>query len=160
MSQAKKSAYRGVSRGPHSASSAKPELTGQEHDAEEAKEKARREAEEKKEEALGRDLDRVTPYPQWRRRVGLSKFTAWRLQKEGKGPRLTHLSDRLLGVRERDHLAWLESRSYSNGETAMRLAERRLFELGRAVEAGHLDRSFVVEQLRHITEEAGLITAA
>jgi hypothetical protein len=63
------------------------------------------------------DLDRVTPLAEWFERVGLPARTGHRLIANGEGPTLTQLSERRPGVRERDHLAWLESRRRSPAPT-------------------------------------------
>jgi hypothetical protein len=57
------------------------------------------------------DLDRVSPFETWCKRVSLSVPTGRRLVAMGRGPRITRLSERRIGVRERDHLEWLEARS-------------------------------------------------
>jgi hypothetical protein len=59
---------------------------------------------------LDRDLDRVTPFNAWCKRVGVSLATGRRLLASKKGPPLTRLSDRRIGIRERDHVAWLDAR--------------------------------------------------
>lgn len=56
------------------------------------------------------DLDRVSSVREWRGRMGLSSSTAARILKSGNGPVITRLSDRRIGIRERDHRAWLDSR--------------------------------------------------
>jgi hypothetical protein len=56
------------------------------------------------------DLDKVTPISAWFRRIGLPARSGFRLIQSGKGPVLTELTERRKGVRERDHIAWLESR--------------------------------------------------
>jgi hypothetical protein len=57
-----------------------------------------------------RDLDRVTPLRDWYARVGLPERSGRRLIASGNGPQLTQLTEKTKGVRERHHLAWLESR--------------------------------------------------
>jgi hypothetical protein len=57
------------------------------------------------------DLDRVTSFLAWCRRIGVSPATGRRLLSSGEGPRITRLSARRIGVRERDHVAWLDARS-------------------------------------------------
>jgi hypothetical protein len=57
------------------------------------------------------DLDCVTPFEAWCGRVGISLATGRRLVAAGDGPRVTRLSERRIGVRERDHLAWLDARA-------------------------------------------------
>jgi len=59
------------------------------------------------------DLDRVTPLGKWFERVGLPARSGRQLIRNGEGPVITQLSERRPGVRERDHLAWLESRRRS-----------------------------------------------
>jgi hypothetical protein len=61
-----------------------------------------------------RDLDRVTPLSDWFRRVGLPTRSGRRLIASGQGPTITELTERRKGVRERDHLAWLEARRVNN----------------------------------------------
>jgi hypothetical protein len=56
------------------------------------------------------DLDRVLPLSEWFRRVGLPSRSGRRLIASGEGPVVTELTERRRGVRERDHLAWLEAR--------------------------------------------------
>ena len=58
-----------------------------------------------------RDLDRVSSFREWCKRVGVSEKTGRRLLASKKGPRVTRLSENRIGIRERDHLAWLDSRS-------------------------------------------------
>lgn len=57
------------------------------------------------------DLHRVIPFLAWCERVGISPATGRRLIRRGQGPRITRLSDRRVGIRERDHLDWLDQRS-------------------------------------------------
>jgi hypothetical protein len=56
------------------------------------------------------DLDKVTPLSDWFRHIGLPARSGFRLIQAGEGPPLTILSERRKGVRERDHIAWLEAR--------------------------------------------------
>jgi hypothetical protein len=56
------------------------------------------------------DLDRVTPLSDWFRRIGLPARSGRRLIASGQGPTITALTERRDGVRERDHIAWLEAR--------------------------------------------------
>jgi hypothetical protein len=60
-------------------------------------------------DSIDRDLDRVTPFLAWCKRVGLSPATGRRMIAANRGPRITRLSTRRFGVRERDHRAWLDS---------------------------------------------------
>jgi predicted DNA-binding transcriptional regulator AlpA len=55
------------------------------------------------------DLDRVITFDDWCKRVGISPATGRRILQRGKGPRITRLSERRIGIRERDHLAWLDA---------------------------------------------------
>ena len=57
------------------------------------------------------DLDRITLLPDWFRRIGLPQRSGRRLIASGRGPTITNLTERCKGVRERDHLAWLEARA-------------------------------------------------
>jgi hypothetical protein len=63
------------------------------------------------------DLDKVTPLTDWFRRVGLPSRSGRRLIASGEGPVITELTERRKGVRERDHLAWLEARRSNNTAT-------------------------------------------
>jgi len=56
------------------------------------------------------DLDKVLPLQDWFRRVGLPARSGRNLIRSGQGPVLTELTPQRKGVRERDHLAWLEAR--------------------------------------------------
>jgi predicted DNA-binding transcriptional regulator AlpA len=58
-----------------------------------------------------RDLDRVATVAAWCARIGVSEATGRRLLATNQGPRLTRLSARRVGIRERDFLAWLEARA-------------------------------------------------
>jgi hypothetical protein len=60
------------------------------------------------------DLDRVLPLTDWFRRVGLPSRSGRRLIASGAGPAITELTERRKGVRERDHIAWLEARRVAN----------------------------------------------
>jgi predicted DNA-binding transcriptional regulator AlpA len=62
------------------------------------------------------DLDRVMPFAVWCTRCGFSEATGRRLLASGKGPRVTRLSERRIGVRERDYLAWLDQRADDPGD--------------------------------------------
>jgi hypothetical protein len=61
-----------------------------------------------------KDLDQVTPLADWFRRVGLPSRSGRRLIASGEGPVITELTERRRGVRERDHIAWLEARRSPN----------------------------------------------
>jgi hypothetical protein len=59
------------------------------------------------------DLDRVTPLREWYARVGIPARSGRRLFATGNGPELTQLTEKMSGVRERHHLAWLDRRRKS-----------------------------------------------
>jgi len=54
------------------------------------------------------DLDRVMTFATWCQRCGFSEATGRRLLRNGKGPAVTRLSERKIGIRERHHRAWLD----------------------------------------------------
>jgi hypothetical protein len=60
------------------------------------------------------DLDRVIPLTDWFRRIGLPTRSGRRLIASGQGPTITELTERRKGVRERDHIQWLEARRVTN----------------------------------------------
>jgi predicted DNA-binding transcriptional regulator AlpA len=60
--------------------------------------------------------DTVITIKQWCQRAGISYATAQRLIAAGDGPTITKLSTRRLGVRGRDHRAWLDSRAVRRNE--------------------------------------------
>jgi predicted DNA-binding transcriptional regulator AlpA len=55
-------------------------------------------------------LDHVHRWRDWCAMVGISTTTGWRVVKAGKGPIITKLSPKLIGVRHRHSLAWLAAR--------------------------------------------------
>jgi hypothetical protein len=57
------------------------------------------------------DLDKVTPWRAWLKRVGLSEGTGDRMLRSNTGPIITRLSARRIGVRERHHIAWLDAKA-------------------------------------------------
>jgi hypothetical protein len=61
-------------------------------------------------------LDHVHRWKSWCALVGVHPVTGWRWVQNGRGPVITKLSTRLIGVRHRHHLAWLASREQT--ETA------------------------------------------
>ena len=63
-------------------------------------------------------LDYVHRWKDWCAMVGISTTTGWRLCKAGKGPIITELSPKLIGVRQRNSLAWLEAREQHHNEAA------------------------------------------
>ena len=64
---------------------------------------------------LARALDdaRVMTVAQWAQVNGVSVWTAQRLIKSGKGPVVTQISDRRIGITVRNNRAWQESRAKS-----------------------------------------------
>jgi predicted site-specific integrase-resolvase len=61
--------------------------------------------------AEARDPDSVSSFDEWCERVGISPATGRRLIAAGKGPTITRLSERRMGIRERHHLEWLDGRA-------------------------------------------------
>jgi predicted DNA-binding transcriptional regulator AlpA len=57
------------------------------------------------------DLDRVISFREWCARNSLSEATGRRLLASKKGPIVTRLSERRIGIRERDYRAWLDARA-------------------------------------------------
>jgi hypothetical protein len=57
------------------------------------------------------DLDRINSFNEWCERANISPATGRRLIAAGKGPTITWLSERRMGIRERDHLEWLDKRA-------------------------------------------------
>jgi hypothetical protein len=57
------------------------------------------------------DLDRVMTFAQWCERIGVSPATGRRILKSGRGPKVTLLSERRMGIRERHHLEWLDAQA-------------------------------------------------
>jgi hypothetical protein len=62
---------------------------------------------------LARALDdqRVMTIAQWAQVNGFSVWTGQRLIKAGKGPVVTRISDRRIGITVRSNRAWQESRA-------------------------------------------------
>jgi predicted DNA-binding transcriptional regulator AlpA len=60
------------------------------------------------------DLDRVIAFKDWCSRVGIHRVTGHRWIAKGKAPKITRLSERKLGVRERDHMAWLDAHAMNS----------------------------------------------
>jgi hypothetical protein len=56
------------------------------------------------------DDQRVMTIPQWCEINGFSIWTAQRLIKAGKGPKITQISDRRIGVTVANNRAWQKSR--------------------------------------------------
>jgi hypothetical protein len=59
--------------------------------------------------------DEVRSFRAWCEACGISLATGRRIVKSGRGPVITHLSDRRIGVRGRHHRNWLDERADSNG---------------------------------------------
>jgi predicted DNA-binding transcriptional regulator AlpA len=57
------------------------------------------------------DLDRINSFSEWCKRAGISEATGRRLIDAGEGPKLTWLSARRMGIRERHYLEWLDARA-------------------------------------------------
>lgn len=55
-------------------------------------------------------LDHVHRWKDWCALAGMSTTTAWRQVKAGRGPVVTKLTAKLIGVRHRHHLEWLAAR--------------------------------------------------
>jgi predicted DNA-binding transcriptional regulator AlpA len=55
-------------------------------------------------------VNRILSLRQWAESKSLSLSTAKRLVREGRGPRITQLSERRIGVSEADDLAWCSAR--------------------------------------------------
>jgi hypothetical protein len=55
--------------------------------------------------------DQVRSFLDWCRACNFSPATGRRVIKSGKGPLITHLSDRRIGVRGRHHRLWLDERA-------------------------------------------------
>jgi predicted DNA-binding transcriptional regulator AlpA len=53
---------------------------------------------------------RVLSFPKWCEASGFSTRTGHRLLAAGKGPQVTQLSERRIGIREDHHVEWLNSR--------------------------------------------------
>jgi predicted DNA-binding transcriptional regulator AlpA len=63
-------------------------------------------------------LDHVHRWRDWCAMAGMSTTTGWRVVKAGKGPVITKLSAKLIGVRHRHHLAWLTAREQQQQDDA------------------------------------------
>lgn len=61
--------------------------------------------------AAGAPLEPVTPWQDWCALRGMSVATGNRLRKAGKGPEITRVSERRIGVRASADRAWLNARS-------------------------------------------------
>ncbi len=54
------------------------------------------------------DPDRVLTFAEWCKLCGFSEATGRRIIKSGKGPKVTWLSERRMGVRRRHNAEWLD----------------------------------------------------
>jgi hypothetical protein len=68
--------------------------------------------------ALAKELgcDRIMSFAVWRLLANIGETTAKRLIASGRGPRITYTSERCMGVRVSDHVAWLDACSNNNTE--------------------------------------------
>lgn len=72
-------------------------------------EQAHRSRQSAREHAL--DDDWVMSFSQWCQVNNFSPATGRRLRKAGKGPKITQISDRRIGITVRDNRLWQESRA-------------------------------------------------
>jgi predicted DNA-binding transcriptional regulator AlpA len=61
-------------------------------------------------DAKRRPAIRIMTIKEWCERSAFSTVTGWRLMKSGRGPQLTRISERRLGIREDHYREWLDSR--------------------------------------------------
>jgi prophage regulatory protein len=54
--------------------------------------------------------DRIVREPEVQARTGLSRSTRWRLARQGKFPKSVRIAQRLIGIRESELIAWIQSR--------------------------------------------------
>jgi hypothetical protein len=64
---------------------------------------------------LTRDDDRVVPFREWCAEKGICVATGRRLIASGRGPKITRLSERRIGIRVRDDREWLERSAEKRG---------------------------------------------
>ena len=64
------------------------------------------------------DQDQVMKFRTWCERCGFSPETGRRLIRDGKGPTVTQLSARRIGIREKHYREWLDSRAETRSEPA------------------------------------------
>jgi hypothetical protein len=67
--------------------------------------------EERRDSASARDDYRVIRWKDWYTSKGFSKWTANRLRKAGKGPRIVQLTEYAIGVTVKDDREWTEART-------------------------------------------------
>jgi hypothetical protein len=60
---------------------------------------------------LSTDDDVVLTFKEWCALNRIGERNGRRLLREGLGPKLTHLSERRIGIRRRDNRAWLDARA-------------------------------------------------
>jgi len=60
------------------------------------------------------DLDRINSFDKWCERAGFSPATGRRIIASGDGPKVTWLSTRRMGIRERHYLEWLDKCAEQN----------------------------------------------
>lgn len=58
-------------------------------------------------------IDRVMPWPEVARAVGLSRPQIWRLRRDGKFPAPLRLSTNRVGWKTSSIRAWIDSRAYA-----------------------------------------------
>jgi hypothetical protein len=100
------------------------------------------------------DLDRVMSFNEWCDRANIHPVTGHRLKAAGKGPRITRMTARRIGVRERDHLEWLARRAAGD---PLQVVEHDIRELAGLVARGDLDRATVLKRLEKIAFDTGLV---
>jgi hypothetical protein len=64
------------------------------------------------------DPDRVCSFRAWCQRIGVSEATGRRMLRDGLGPKITKLSERRFGIRERHHLEWLDAQARDSSAAA------------------------------------------
>jgi predicted DNA-binding transcriptional regulator AlpA len=57
------------------------------------------------------DPNKVLRAADWFRLMGISPSLGWRILHGGDGPRWFRISQRLIGIRLKDHNSWLEKRA-------------------------------------------------
>jgi hypothetical protein len=72
-------------------------------------EQARRQQRSERERAV--DGDRILTFREWCLINGFSVATGKRLRKAGRGPVITRISDRRIGIRVADNRAWQQARA-------------------------------------------------
>lgn len=60
---------------------------------------------------LSTDDDAVLTFKEWVTLIGIGERNGRRLLREGLGPKVTHLSERRIGIRRRDNREWQEQRT-------------------------------------------------